>query len=88
MTRRVQLKLNIKTDADILARLDAVPAKQTYIKDLIRRDISADLDPLKDNGDAVVIAVDIPRELHRELAESAKSNGVSLNQYALYKLAR
>ena len=39
MTRRVQLKLNIKTDADILARLDAVPAKQTYIKDLIRKDI-------------------------------------------------
>lgn len=30
----------------------------------------------------------IPRELHRELAEQAKANGVSLNQYAMYKLAR
>ena len=30
----------------------------------------------------------IPKELHRELAEAAKANGVSLNQYALYKLAR
>ena len=29
----------------------------------------------------------IPKELHRELAEAAKANGVSLNQYALYKLA-
>lgn len=30
----------------------------------------------------------IPKELHKDLAEAAKANGVSLNQYALYKLAR
>ncbi len=30
----------------------------------------------------------IPKELHRQLAEAAKENGVSLNQYALYKLAK
>jgi len=30
----------------------------------------------------------IPKELHRSLAEAAKANGVSLNQYALYKLAK
>lgn len=30
----------------------------------------------------------IPKELHRKLAEAAKENGVSLNQYALYKLAK
>lgn len=30
----------------------------------------------------------VPKELHRALAEAAKSNGVSLNQYALYKLAK
>ena len=30
----------------------------------------------------------IPKELHRELVEAAKANGVSLNQYAVYKLAR
>ncbi len=30
----------------------------------------------------------VPKELHRELAEAAKRNGVSLNQYALYKLAK
>lgn len=30
----------------------------------------------------------IPKELHRHLAEAARENGVSLNQYALYKLAK
>ena len=30
----------------------------------------------------------IPKELHRDLAEAAKKNGVSLNQYASYKLAK
>lgn len=30
----------------------------------------------------------IPKELHRNLAAAAKMNGVSLNQYALYKLSR
>ena len=30
----------------------------------------------------------IPKELHRDLAIAAKMNGVSLNQYAMYKLAK
>lgn len=30
----------------------------------------------------------IPKELHQQLAVNAKANGVSINQYALYKLAR
>lgn len=30
----------------------------------------------------------IPKELHKALVEAAKENGVSLNQYALYKLAK
>ena len=30
----------------------------------------------------------IPKELHKQLMEAAKANGVSLNQYALYKLAK
>ena len=30
----------------------------------------------------------IPKELHKKLVEDAKENGVSLNQYALYKLAK
>lgn len=38
-TVQIHLKLNTKTDADILAQLDAVESKQGYIKLLIRDDI-------------------------------------------------
>jgi antitoxin HicB len=30
----------------------------------------------------------VPKSLHRELAEEAKRDGVSLNQYAVYRLSR
>ena len=39
-TRQIRLKLNTKTDADILKRLDSVENKQGYIKELIRRDMA------------------------------------------------
>ena len=35
----VQLKLNLRTDADIIEKLANVPNKQGYIKQLIRRDL-------------------------------------------------
>lgn len=38
-TRKIILKLNKKTDADILERLDEVGNKQGYIKALIRSDL-------------------------------------------------
>lgn len=40
------------------------------------------------NGYSGKLSLSIPKELHRQLAQDAKANGVSLNQYALYKLAR
>lgn len=43
-TRRIYCRFNLRTDADILARLDAVPNVQGYIKDLIRADIAANAD--------------------------------------------
>ncbi len=39
-TQRLYFKLNVKTDADILERLNKVPSKQGYIKQLIRDDIA------------------------------------------------
>lgn len=39
-TIKVSLKLNIKTDADIIAYLDSVENKQGTIKQLIRNEIS------------------------------------------------
>ena len=38
-TRQIKLKLNTKTDQDILERLDVIGNKQGYIKRLIRSDI-------------------------------------------------
>lgn len=38
-TVKILLKLNKKTDADVLARLEEVESKQGYIKRLIREDI-------------------------------------------------
>lgn len=43
-TKVITMKLNTKTDADILARLNAEPNKQGYIKRLIRNEIA------KENG--------------------------------------
>lgn len=41
-TRQIPLKLNIKYDADILARLDEIGNKQGYIKRLIREDMKSE----------------------------------------------
>lgn len=38
-TAQVMLKLNLRTDADILDRLHTVPNRQGYIKRLIREDM-------------------------------------------------
>lgn len=39
-TMQIKLKLNIHTDADIINKLDSVPNKQGYIKNLIRSDLN------------------------------------------------
>ena len=41
-TIRISLKLNLKTDSDILSKLESVESKQGYIKALIREDIERD----------------------------------------------
>lgn len=38
-TKSVQLRLNMNTDADILAKLETVDSKMGYIKRLIREDM-------------------------------------------------
>ena len=39
-TKQVHIKLNLRTDKDVLARLDEVQSKQGYIKRLIRDDLA------------------------------------------------
>ena len=41
-TKQIRLKLNLKTDADILEHLSKVGNMQGYIKELIRADINKD----------------------------------------------
>lgn len=38
-TTRITIKLNKKTESDIIEKLNSVEKKQTYIKELIRADI-------------------------------------------------
>ena len=38
-TRMVSLRLNYKTDADIIEKLDYVESKMGYIKSLVRKDL-------------------------------------------------
>lgn len=38
--KQVLVRLNVETDADIIKKLGSVTNKNSYIKDLIRRDIS------------------------------------------------
>lgn len=39
-TKQIKFKFNLRTDADILAKLAAEPSMQGYIKHLIREDIA------------------------------------------------
>lgn len=39
-TRQIRFKFNLKTDADILAKLDSLENRTAYVKDLIRADIA------------------------------------------------
>lgn len=79
------------------AEVDARPAEIPSAEDLAAFEEAEAEDP----ADAVTLEeykasreysgklmLRVPKELHKALAEAAKANGVSLNQYALYKLAK
>lgn len=38
--RFYHLKLNLHTDADVISKLETVPSKQDYIRQLIRKDLA------------------------------------------------
>lgn len=38
-TKRYAIELNLKSDMDIIKKLEEVPNKQGYIKELIRKDL-------------------------------------------------
>ena len=82
---------------EFLKKVEATPVEQPDEWDLrMLAEIDAEKDhstiPLKQviarrecNGK---ISVRVPKELHYTLLRNAKDNGVSLNQYIVYKLAK
>lgn len=49
--RQIVLRLNKKTDSDILTKLDAVDNRQGYIKKLIREDIDKEVEYDKERSE-------------------------------------
>lgn len=66
---------------------------EVMVTAMATRDMARALMPLETleaevEGYSGKILLRIPKSLHRRLAEAAKVEGVSLNQYALYRLCR
>lgn len=45
-------------------------------------------EPVVDDGYSGKFVVRLPKSLHRKLAIEAEKEGISLNQYAMYKLSK
>ena len=85
------------TTADFDKRLASIPEAEP---DKIDMQMLAEIDADTDEGTTPLeavralrecsgkISVRVPKELHFDLIERARNNGVSLNQYIVYKLAK
>ena len=78
----ISMNLNRRTDSDILGAIEG-KAKQTELKRLVR----LGLEQPPDRGEENTVALTLPKTLYKELAEAAKIEGVSLNEYMIYKLS-
>jgi predicted HicB family RNase H-like nuclease len=72
------------TDNEFLAKLDALPAVKPDAEDLAMLEMVRAQDETERSGR---IILRLPKSLHKELINAAKHEGVSLNQYCLYRLA-
>ena len=83
---------------DIKKKLAAIPEEAPDAEDLrmIKESsrindgsavsLNAFMDSLEGYGGKILLR--IPKSLHKRLTEEARVEGISLNQYALYKLSR
>lgn len=97
-TKLIQLKLNKKTDADILDFLDGLDNRQGFIKELIRKHMKgAEAVPTIEKkiidgdfteGQNVVVSID-GREFKRKVYKSSKLNDLAItvfnNEYGKYE---
>nr|AGS51623.1 hypothetical protein [uncultured bacterium contig00017] len=80
--KRVEATPSVEPDEWDLEMLEAIETENDTSEGITL----AEMDALrKCNGR---ISVRVPKQLHRELVVRAKDNGVSLNQYIVYKLAK
>ena len=68
-------------DIEMLAEIES-SSEHEYI---LKEDYEAEREKRTYNGK---IALRVPKSLHQNLVEAAQKEGVSLNQYCLYKLAQ
>jgi len=71
-------------DAQLKQMFANVPEVELSEMDGEDKELFSAMDDLEKNGR---IALKIPKSLHAKLVEQAHIEGVSLNQYCLYKLA-
>ncbi len=90
-------KLDNKEFEERMKIIDELEEEEPTVEDIkaietAEKEDSADsisLDDYKNHKEySGKLMIRVPRSLHKELVESAKKEGVSLNQYALYKLAK
>lgn len=85
-------------DKSLLEKLNAIPEEEPTpeddaMLDLAVRENDGTLVALNDfkvslEGYSGKMLLRMPKSLHKRLSEEAKLEGVSLNQYALYKLSQ
>ncbi len=77
-----------QSTGDTLEELDISlkEAMEGYIETKIENNMPIPM-PIKDDDYSGKFVLRIPKSLHRRLAEQANAEGVSLNQYAMFKLA-
>jgi predicted HicB family RNase H-like nuclease len=86
------------TPEEFQKKIEAIPAEEPDAFDL---EMLAEIEAAQDDGEGVTLEqivaqrtysgrlmLRVPRVLHSELAGHAREQGVSLNQYCLYKLSR
>ena len=69
------------------AYADVLEAMEGWIETKTENGFSVPM-PLSDDKFSGKFVLRIPKTLHRELSIKAEQEGISLNQYALYKLSR
>jgi predicted HicB family RNase H-like nuclease len=73
------------TQTELLKKMAETPEIEPDEEDLTLLEMVKAQDDAEKNGR---IVLRLPRTLHSELINEAKREGISLNQYCLYRLAR